>query len=66
MRLRKVRRIPGINSDILIIDESNLDYLMNCIPEKYSVTIMYMRGVIPLIINGSFFKLIHRILQFKD
>jgi surface carbohydrate biosynthesis protein len=64
--LRKVRRIPGSQSDILIIDESNLEYLMNCIPEKYSVAVMYFRGVIPLIINLSFFfKLLQRMIQFK-
>ena len=56
----------GAQCDVLVVDESGIEYIMNCIPEKYSVTVMYIRGVIPLIINLSFFiKLLQRIIQFK-
>ena len=33
---RKFKKILGAQCDVLVVDESDIEYIMNCIPEKYN------------------------------
>lgn len=60
--MRKLKKISSSYSDVLIIDANGSDFILQCLPKKYSSRVLTIRGEAPIIFSLGFFLILVRMI----